>query len=86
MTPGLVASGGSVLREDSDDELGYEDLPWEWIYEDAADAQPSQNATPRKRKAASTGSGRRIVGARMGNFVCRLVSRPRYIVLGTLAY
>jgi hypothetical protein len=21
-----------VIREDSDDELGYEDLPWEWIY------------------------------------------------------
>lgn len=24
--------GGGVLREDSDDELGTEDLPWEWIY------------------------------------------------------
>jgi len=27
-------SGGSVLREDSDDELGTEDHPWEWIHED----------------------------------------------------
>jgi origin recognition complex subunit 1 len=27
----LIQSGG-VLREDSDDELGTEDLPWEWIY------------------------------------------------------
>ncbi|KAF2172448.1 hypothetical protein M409DRAFT_63131 [Zasmidium cellare ATCC 36951] len=27
-------SGGGVVREDSDDELGLEDLPWEWIYED----------------------------------------------------
>lgn len=27
-------SGGGVLREDSDDELGTEDHPWEWIYED----------------------------------------------------
>ncbi|KAK3672252.1 Origin recognition complex, subunit 1 [Recurvomyces mirabilis] len=25
-------SGGGVLREDSDDELGVDDLPWEWIY------------------------------------------------------
>ena len=25
---------GAVAREDSDDELGLEDLPWEWIYED----------------------------------------------------
>ncbi|KAK5110365.1 hypothetical protein LTR62_006073 [Meristemomyces frigidus] len=24
-------SGGGVIREDSDDELGVEDLPWEWI-------------------------------------------------------
>ncbi|KAF2862799.1 origin of replication binding protein [Piedraia hortae CBS 480.64] len=27
-------TGGGVLREDSDDELGDEDHPWEWIYED----------------------------------------------------
>ena len=27
-------SGGGVLREDSDDELGLEDHPWEWIYGD----------------------------------------------------
>ncbi|KAK5167998.1 Origin recognition complex, subunit 1 [Saxophila tyrrhenica] len=25
-------SGGGVLREDSDDELGLEDHPWEWLY------------------------------------------------------
>jgi origin recognition complex subunit 1 len=25
--------GGGVLREDSDDELGTEDLPWEWIFD-----------------------------------------------------
>ncbi|KAJ4354661.1 Origin recognition complex, subunit 1 [Didymosphaeria variabile] len=67
-----ILASGAVSREDSDDELGYEDHPWEWIYEDASDAQPSQNATPRKRKAASASSGRRIVGARMGTFVCKL--------------
>jgi len=27
----LLKTGG-VLREDSDDELGTEDLPWDWIY------------------------------------------------------
>ena len=26
-------AGGSVLREDSDDELGLEDHPWQWIHE-----------------------------------------------------
>lgn len=26
--------GGGVIREDSDDELGQEDHPWEWIYDD----------------------------------------------------
>jgi len=27
-------SGSGVARENSDDELGLEDLPWEWIYRD----------------------------------------------------
>ena len=26
-------TGGGVTREDSDDELGLEDYPWEWLYE-----------------------------------------------------
>jgi len=26
-------AGAGVAREDSDDELGFEDLPWEWIYQ-----------------------------------------------------
>ncbi|KAI6795708.1 origin of replication binding protein [Hortaea werneckii] len=52
-------SGGGVLREDSDDELGVDDHPWEWIYDtnggnEAADGQ------------------RRIVGARMGDFQCQI--------------
>lgn len=66
-------TGGAVLREDSDDELGYDDHPWEWIYDDAEAAHPPHNATPRKRKAAmAVSSGPRIVGARMGSFTCRL--------------
>ncbi|KAI7155340.1 hypothetical protein KC324_g14283, partial [Hortaea werneckii] len=52
-------SGGGVLREDSDDELGVDDHPWEWIYDtnggnETADGQ------------------RQIVGARMGDFQCQI--------------
>jgi origin recognition complex subunit 1 len=68
-------TGGAVLREDSDDELGYEDHPWEWIYDDHENhdaASDSQDATPRKRKAAATFQERRIIGARMGSFTCKV--------------
>lgn len=68
-------TGGAVLREDSDDELGYEDHPWEWIYDASANADShpdGADATPRKRKAAFTPTKRRIVGARMGSFACRI--------------
>lgn len=68
-------TGGAVFREDSDDELGYEDHPWEWIYDDttgADDAPARENATPRKRKAAPDSHGQRIVGARMGSFQCKV--------------
>ncbi|KAL8929799.1 MAG: hypothetical protein Q9208_000943 [Pyrenodesmia sp. 3 TL-2023] len=50
--------GGGILREDSDDELGLEDYPWEWIYSsgtDNDDAEPGQ-----------------IVGACMGGFRCAI--------------
>lgn len=30
---------GAVFREDSDDELGLEDHPWEWIHEDGPKGQ-----------------------------------------------
>ncbi|KAH7414428.1 P-loop containing nucleoside triphosphate hydrolase protein [Phaeosphaeria sp. MPI-PUGE-AT-0046c] len=66
-------TSGAVFREDSDDELGYEDHPWEWIYDNVtADDAPRENATPRKRKAAPTLLGSRIVGARMGSFRCKV--------------
>jgi origin recognition complex subunit 1 len=65
-------SGGAVFREDSDDELGYEDLPWEWIYETTNETVGTQNAIPRKRKAAPAAPEKNIVGARMGSFVCKL--------------
>ncbi|KAM5454717.1 Origin recognition complex, subunit 1 [Microsporum audouinii] len=55
---------GGIFHEDSDDELGSEDLPWEWIYEDT---QASPLKPSRGRKA-----GPKIIGARMGSFECRL--------------
>jgi origin recognition complex subunit 1 len=35
-----LLAGVGIRREDSDDELGLEDYPWQWIYED-----PSDNST-----------------------------------------
>ncbi|OCK83268.1 origin recognition complex subunit 1 [Lepidopterella palustris CBS 459.81] len=76
-----LLSGCGVLREDSDDELGIDDLPWEWIYEEQDEGQNDaqsktskgeRTVTPRKRKAAVFSSEKRIVGARMGNFQCKL--------------
>jgi len=47
---------GGVAREDSDDELGLEDHPWEWIYSE----EPAKKAS----------DGPEIIGARMGDFQC----------------
>ncbi|KAK4682714.1 Origin recognition complex, subunit 1 [Podospora pseudoanserina] len=57
-----------VLREDSDDELGTEDLPWEWIYANEPDTEENNG---RKRKRATWQDGQ-IIGARNGNFECYL--------------
>jgi hypothetical protein len=68
-------TGGAVLREDSDDELGYEDHPWEWIYNEHTNddsVSNDQDETPRKRKAAASFKERHIVGAQMGSFQCRV--------------
>ncbi|KAL9031717.1 MAG: hypothetical protein Q9196_000265 [Gyalolechia fulgens] len=48
--------GGGVLREDSDDELGLEDHPWEWIYSSVTGHDDTEHG--------------RITGARMGGFQC----------------
>ena len=51
-----------MLREDSDDELGLEDHPWDFIY-------TSEDNT--SGDAADTSNGQqRIIGARMGEFEC----------------
>lgn len=64
-----LLAGGTIAREDSDDELGYEDLPWEWIY-----AAPSNATIPqsKKRKRENGEHELEIVGARMGSFECRV--------------
>ena len=58
-----------ISREDSDDELGDEDLPWEWIYDVKEPDRKDGSASERKRRKVG---GSRITGARMGNFECRV--------------
>ena len=58
-----------VTREDSDDELGTDDLPWEWIHEDQPSAR--EDGTPGERKRRKV-TGNKIVGARLGTFECRV--------------
>jgi origin recognition complex subunit 1 len=66
--------GGGVTREDSDDELGTEDYPWEWIYD--ADSHFKSKDGGRngsnKRTVTAAFTESAIVGARMGKFECRL--------------
>lgn len=71
---------GGIIRDDSDDELGKEDLPWEWIFDvDIDDASESKNTpepsreTPKaSRRRSSRQPQRKIIGARMGSFECKL--------------
>ncbi|KAI1137071.1 P-loop containing nucleoside triphosphate hydrolase protein [Hypoxylon sp. FL0543] len=51
-----------VARDDSDDELGIDDHPWDWIYRQS---QPAGSAAKKKRNGQHD-----IIGARMGNFEC----------------
>ncbi|KAL2199581.1 P-loop containing nucleoside triphosphate hydrolase protein [Corynascus similis CBS 632.67] len=60
-----------VTREDSDDELGTDDYPWEWIYEKEDGEEEAAEEVGRKRKR-STVHEPQIIGARMGNFECYL--------------
>ena len=70
---------GALVRDDSDDELGDEDHPWEWIYDvDAqmAEETEAKEAGPekpnRRRSSRPARKKRAIIGARMGAFECRL--------------
>lgn len=83
MAPLQSASRGSkrtrraapgIARDDSDDELGDDDHPWEWIYADnqGGFAQAEHDTgSARKRKRTVEGEPE-IVGARMGSFSCGL--------------
>ncbi|KAM7190549.1 P-loop containing nucleoside triphosphate hydrolase protein [Naviculisporaceae sp. PSN 640] len=89
--PGLVGSRSKrarrlpgVTREDSDDELGTNDYPWEWIYErveeqneaepdsESVDENGPSSTRKRKRAASQAVQQRTIIGARMGDFECQL--------------
>ncbi|KAL4741388.1 P-loop containing nucleoside triphosphate hydrolase protein [Aspergillus similis] len=71
---------GGIIREDSDDELGEEDLPWEWIYdtemannEENREGVQASGETPKSsRRRSSRQSQRKIIGARTGPFECRI--------------
>ena len=66
-----------VARDDSDDELGIDDYPWEWVYDTSDDAhfltKESEDVTEPGRKRRREGAARQsIVGARMGTFSCSI--------------
>lgn len=59
-----------IARADSDDELGVDDHPWEWVYADRQKSlNPKEDETSRKRKRTTEGEPE-IAGARMGSFIC----------------
>jgi origin recognition complex subunit 1 len=77
---------GVLPREDSDDELGDEDHPWQWVYEgqesptadgfdDQAEDEVSAPAARRRskpRRLTSKPDHQKITGAKMGSFECTL--------------
>lgn len=64
------------MRDDSDDELGVDDHPWEWIYasstESRSESPASTSARSGKGKRKRDDAPPRIIGARMGTFKCHL--------------
>ncbi|EKV17437.1 ATPase, AAA-type, core [Penicillium digitatum] len=70
---------GALVRDDSDDELGVEDLPWDWIYdtsEETIQEPETKDDTPakrsRRRSVRPARQKRKIVGAKMGQFQCKV--------------
>ncbi|KAF8469042.1 origin recognition complex subunit 1 [Kalaharituber pfeilii] len=61
-----------VAREDSDDELGDEDLPWAWIYAGSQETGPSTPSKKRKVQRQEPDT-QVIIGAKLGDkFECRI--------------
>lgn len=66
---------GGIARDDSDDELGLEDHPWEWVYTENVPDEEEQDQRRGKNKrgrVAKAQHAQTIIGARMGTFECRL--------------
>ena len=61
---------GGLQRDDSDDELGYEDHPWQWVYDDSATTDQTQTPSKKRKAGEMLSSGKKatIIGARMGSF------------------
>lgn len=58
-----------IEREDSDDELGDEDIPWEWIYQDQVHERNEDDDGTSERKRRKVAENK-IIGAKMGSFEC----------------
>jgi origin recognition complex subunit 1 len=79
----MILAGTTLRREDSDDELGDDDFPWEWVYsgdghtsdEEDGENPRDSNAKGRRgrpaRKVSKFQEGQ-IIGARMGAFACKI--------------
>ncbi|KAG4418266.1 hypothetical protein IFR04_008624 [Cadophora malorum] len=77
-----LLAGATLRRDDSDDELGTDEYPWEWIYaknwkqsqDDEEESDEEKSAmTPKKRKARNAARSQGgIIGAKMGTFRCKV--------------
>lgn len=59
-----------ISREDSDDELGDEDIPWEWIYQDQTHERNDDDDDGIRERKKRKVSGDKIIGAQIGSFKC----------------
>lgn len=59
----------TAIREGSEDSVESEELAWEWIYS-TEQSEHAEDEGDRKRRKVATSS--RIVGARHGDFECRV--------------
>lgn len=71
-----LLSGAPLPREDSDDELGYEDHPWQWVYEadELQAAEQDQNSNGSNEQGDEAASGPK---GRRRSKPARLTSRPQ---------